>query len=212
MRKHPLHSAFTLLIAVGLVGSPAMTEKAQAGFEPFVGEIIMFGGNFAIRGYAKCDGQLLAISQNQALFSLLGTTYGGDGRTTFGLPDLRGRFAMHPGSGPGLTGRRLGQRGGVENVTLTTEQIPTHTHAAAGGLLATSAAATTADPKGAAIAPAGDTKRFRTGDKMPAVNMAGGTVAVKVENTGGGQAHTNMPPFQTITYLIALQGIFPSRS
>ena len=92
--------------------------------DPFIGEIIMFGGNFAPRGWALCNGQLLSISQNSALFSILGTTYGGDGRTTFGLPDLRGRVSMHPGTGPGLSPRSLGQKGGAETETLTTSNMP----------------------------------------------------------------------------------------
>ena len=95
---------------------------------PFIGQIIMFGGNFAPRGWALCDGQLLPISQNSALFSILGTTYGGDGRTSFGLPELRGRVAMHPGNGPGLSSRRLGERSGVETVTLGATQVPAHGH------------------------------------------------------------------------------------
>ena len=96
--------------------------------EPFIAEIIMFGGNFAPRGWAFCDGQLLAINTNQALFSLLGTTYGGDGRTTFGLPDLRGRVPVHPGTGPGLTQRRLGEKGGTETNTMNINQMPEHNH------------------------------------------------------------------------------------
>jgi microcystin-dependent protein len=101
---------------------------SRSGIEPFIAEIIMFGGNFAPRGWAFCDGQLLPIAQNQALFSILGTTYGGDGRTTFALPDLRGRAAIHPGTGPGLSTRQLGERGGTETNTLTLPQLPTHTH------------------------------------------------------------------------------------
>ncbi len=101
---------------------------SRNGIEPFIAEIIMFGGNFAPRGWAFCDGQLLPIAQNQALFSILGTTYGGDGRTTFALPDLRGRTAIHPGTGPGLSNRRLGERGGSETNTLTLPQLPNHTH------------------------------------------------------------------------------------
>ena len=97
--------------------------------EPFVGEVRMFAGNFAPRGWAFCDGQLLAVSQNDALFSLLGTIYGGDGRTTFGLPDMRGRVAIHAGSGPGLSPRRLGAKAGSEKETLTVNQMPSHTHA-----------------------------------------------------------------------------------
>ena len=94
--------------------------------EPFIAQIMMFGGNFAPRGWAFCDGQLLPISQYSALFSLLGTTYGGDGRTTFGLPDLRGRVAIHPGNGPGLSSIRLGEKGGTETNTLSTAQLPPH--------------------------------------------------------------------------------------
>ena len=96
--------------------------------EPFIGQIVQFGGNFAPRGWALCDGQLLAISQNAALFSILGTTYGGDGRTTFGLPELRGRLALHPGNGPGLSNYQLGQRSGQEDVSLNVNQIPAHSH------------------------------------------------------------------------------------
>ena len=98
------------------------------GTEPYIAEIMQFGGNFAVRGYSMCDGQLLAISQNPALFSLLGTTFGGDGRTTFGLPDLRGRIALHPGNGPGLPAYRLGQRGGLTSQYMTVNQMPQHTH------------------------------------------------------------------------------------
>lgn len=96
--------------------------------EPFIGQIIMFGGNFAPRNWAFCDGQLISIQENQALFSILGTTYGGDGRTTFGLPDLRGRVSMHQGTGPGLSPRKLGEKGGGENVQLATERGPAHTN------------------------------------------------------------------------------------
>ncbi len=112
--------------------------------DPFIGEIIMFGGNFAPRSWAFCDGQLLAISQYNALFSLFGTIYGGDGRTTFGLPDLRGRIPVHQGSGPGLTPRQIGTRSGSEQVTLTPQDLPSHTHA----WKASSAGATNRTPAG----------------------------------------------------------------
>jgi microcystin-dependent protein len=110
--------------------------------EPFIGQIMMFGGSFAPRGWAFCEGQLLPISQNAALFSILGTTYGGDGRSTFALPDLRGRVAIHPGSGPGLSNYRLGEKGGVESVALNVNQIPAHSH----GISASNGTADSADP------------------------------------------------------------------
>ena len=106
--------------------SPIVESSMSA--EPFIGEISMFAGNFAPRGWAFCEGQLLPIAQNQSLFSILGTTYGGDGRTTFGLPDMRGRVSIHPGTGPGLTNYRLGNKGGSETTTLTTNQLPSHNH------------------------------------------------------------------------------------
>ena len=212
MRAHPIHSVITLLVAIAMVGSPMLTEEAQAGPDPFIGEIIMFGGNFAIRGYAKCDGQLLAISSNSALFSLLGTTYGGDGRTTFALPDLRGRMAMHAGRGPGLSDRRLGQRGGAETVTLTEAQLPPHSHAAEAAVRATSAEGNTADPTGAVLAKNGAYNQYRKETKTPAVSMTANTVAVTIGKTGGGSPHSNMPPFTVVTYLISMQGTFPSRS
>ncbi len=126
--------------------------------EPFVGEIKMFAGNFAPRNYAFCDGQLLAISQNNALFSLLGTIYGGDGETTFGLPDLRGRVPLHTGQGTGLSSRPLGQRTGAEKVTLTTNQLPSHTHRAA-----STDAATLGDPGGNVTGDTGSTSLYRAG-------------------------------------------------
>jgi microcystin-dependent protein len=158
--------------------------------EPFIGEIRMFGGNFAPRGWAMCDGQLLPISQNQSLYSLLGTTYGGDGRTDFGLPDLRGRLAMHPGDGPGLTSRRLGQKGGAETVALSGDEMPAHTHG---------------------ISESGGMTRvlsffFGRATEVPEAAPA------QTDPAGDGVAHENMPPFQTVNFIIALQGIYPSRS
>ena len=165
--------------------------------EPFIAQIVMFAGNFAPRGWAFCDGQLLPIAQNQALFSLLGTTYGGDGRTTFGLPDLRGRLPMHPGSGPGLTNRRLGEKGGAETVTLTQAQIPVHSHKQRAGKKADSA-----DPGGRVCAATSGNSYSGTAD-----SDMGDTSSI-----GGSQAHTNVQPFQCVNFIIALQGIFPSRS
>ncbi len=169
--------------------------------EPFVGEIRMFAGNFAPRGWAFCDGQLLAISQNDALFSLLGTIYGGDGRTTFGLPDLRGRIPLHQGSGPGLSPRQLGSKGGSENVTLTTNQLASHTHDWNGN----TAAATDAGPQGKVLAtPSG--VRFFEPDTQDS-SLASSTIAA----TGGSQPHTNLMPTLCIHFIIALVGIYPSR-
>ena len=167
--------------------------------EPFIAEIIMFGGNFAPRGWALCDGQLLSISTNSALFSILGTTYGGDGRTTFGLPDLRGRVAMHPGSGPGLTPRTLGQKSGVETVALSGNQVGPHNHP----LVCNNAAAGEDDPDGLFLGAGGDI--FATTSNA---NMNANAIGANV----GGQAHTNVQPFQCVNFIIALVGIFPSRN
>ena len=177
--------------------------------DPFIAEIIMFGGNFAPRGWAFCDGQLLSISQNTALFSILGTTYGGDGRTTFGLPDLRGRVAMHPGSGPGLSTRRLGEKSGVETVILNANQMPSHTHAA-------TAVANGTDTQGNSGFVGGRTWSHVGAnlyvDATPDVVMHAGNVTVTNANTGGNQSHTNIQPYLCVNFIIALQGVFPSRN
>lgn len=168
--------------------------------EPFIAEIRIFAGNFAPRSWAFCDGQLLPVSQNTALFSLIGTTYGGDGRTTTALPDLQGRAPMHPGRGPGLTARRLGQRGGVETVSLTEAQIPNHTHT----MMASR------DP-GELSGPGNDRSLARrtiyhnTGSNQV-------TMANVLPSSGGSQAHNNLQPFLAINFIIALQGLYPSRS
>lgn len=169
--------------------------------EPFVGEIRMFAGNFAPRGWAFCDGQLLAVSQNDALFSLLGTIYGGDGRTTFGLPDLRGRIPIHAGHGPGLSERRLGSKGGAEKVTLTVNQNPSHTH---GPLKASSQTATEALPGGKVTAQT-DTPLYIDDTPLAGFNAAA------VTNVGGSRSHTNLMPFLCVHFIIALVGIYPSR-
>ena len=172
--------------------------------EPFIGQIQPFGFNFAPRGWAQCDGQLLQISQNSALFSLLGTTYGGDGRTTFALPDLRGRVAIHQGTGAGLTTRTLGSRSGQESVTLNTTQMPPHQHAVA--------------PKcnGAAIDGDSPVNSYPALSESDIYNSAAGVNQVMAptdsSSVGGGQAHANMQPFLTINFCIALTGLFPSRN
>ena len=163
--------------------------------EPFLGEIRMMSLNFPPKGWAFCNGQLLPINQNQPLFALLGTTYGGDGRITFALPNLRGRVPVH--AGPTLP---IGTVAGAESHTLTANELPAHTHAAQ----AVSAQATTADPSGALWA-ATSAPHYAAGAQTV---MAAGAVA----NVGGSQPHPNMPPYLVIPFCIALQGIFPSRS
>ncbi|PRQ04201.1 Phage Tail Collar Domain protein [Enhygromyxa salina] len=171
--------------------------------EPFIGMIIQFGGNFAPRGWAFCDGQLLPIAENSALFSILGTSYGGDGVTSFGLPDLRGRAAVHPGNGPGLSHYRLGDKGGAEQVTLTVNQMPSHKHgyrAIAGDSKSTTAA-------GNALGNSAPGNEIYSGG-TPDSAMNEGVIA----NTGGGQPVQIIQPFQCVNFIIALVGIYPSRS
>ncbi len=179
--------------------------------DPFIAQIMIFGGNFAPRAWAFCDGQLLPIAQNSALFSLVGTTYGGDGRTTFGLPEMRGRVPIHSGNGsagPGLTPRQWGQRGGSENETLSTAQIPSHNHSVT--MRADSRSGNTDNPAGNIISTGSGTTLFRPNSARDDVDMA--SDALTQNNIGGGQSHNNMQPFIAVNYIIALQGIFPSRS
>lgn len=174
--------------------------------EPFLGEIKMFGGNFAPRGWSFCAGQLLPISQNTALFSLLGTIYGGDGRTTFALPELRGRVPIHMGQGPGLPNHPIGQRAGAEQTTLTEAQIPAHNHAAT--LHAADESAHTSSPDGNVLAVTGANNTYHTGS----TDTAMGASSISGQNTGGSQPHNNMQPYLAINFIIALVGIFPSRN
>jgi microcystin-dependent protein len=178
--------------------------------DPFIGQIVMFAGNFAPRGWAFCDGQLLAIAQNTALFSILGTTYGGDGQTTFGLPDLRGRVAMHPGNGPGLSSRRLGEKGGIEDVTLNVTQMPSHSHTGTGTVQCTTGQPDESNPVG--TVPASLTNGTEGYAETPNGNMKANGVNLTIANSGGNQSHTNVQPFQCVNYIIALVGIYPSRS
>ena len=172
--------------------------------EPFIAEIRMCAFEFAPRGWAACSGQVISINQNQALFSLLGTTYGGNGTTTFALPDLRGRTPVHHGQGPGLPSVNLGERGGAEAVALTQSQMPAHGHAvrASSDLAAAvspAGAVTGAKPRGGAdiYAPAGSL-----------TPLAAGTVG----NVGGSQPHPNTQPSLVVNFVIAMTGIFPSRN
>ncbi|AXV07541.1 Microcystin dependent protein [Euzebya pacifica] len=169
--------------------------------EPFIAEVRAWAPNFAPRAWAFCEGQLLPISQNTALFSLLGTTYGGDGRTTFGLPDCRGRAVIGPGNGPGLSPRPLGQKGGAERVTLTAPTMPSHSH----GSAVSNRTARDDDPTGELPA---------SGRGVQQYAPAGGSTTPmdSSTNTGGGQSHENMQPFLAVRWIIALQGVFPSRN
>lgn len=172
--------------------------------DPFIGQIVMFAGNFAPRNWALCNGQLLSIASNTALFSILGTTYGGDGRTTFALPDLRGRYAMHPGTGPGLTSRQLGQRGGAENSTLTAANLAAHNHPAT--LHASANAADSSNPTGnrPGLAEA-------YSQQAASVDLASDAVTTG-NNSGSSSSFSNMPPYNNVNFIIALQGVFPSRN
>lgn len=174
--------------------------------EPFIGEIKIFGFNFPPRGWAQCNGQLLPINQNSALFSLLGTIYGGDGETSFGLPELRGRFPMHYGSGPGLTTRPIGQKDGSQTETLTANQIPAHTHT--GTVKASTSVGNSASPATAipSVSNDGESNYTTAGSDT---TMATGSLTV--DSTGGDQAHNNLPPYLALNFCIALIGVFPSQ-
>jgi len=173
--------------------------------DPFIGEIKLFAGNFAPRSFALCDGQLLAINQNGALFSLLGITYGGDGRTTFGLPDMRGRVPIHQGSGPGLTTRQIGQNAGSETAAVSVSALPSHDHAMQGS---TDVAADTS--------PAGNVPGTGAGSNLYDIPAAADVVAMDVDaagpSGGAGQNHNNIMPYLCVNFIIALTGIFPSRN
>lgn len=168
--------------------------------EPFLAEVKIVGFNFPPRGWAQCDGQILPINQNQSLFSLLGTTYGGDGRTSFALPDLRGRTPMHDGDGISL-----GQRGGEETHALTAAETPNHTHGAQG----TSDTGNSTSAAGALLA-------ATSGGRRPLTPYGGATntqaLVSSTVSTTGGQGHNNMQPFLALNFIIALQGLFPSRN
>jgi microcystin-dependent protein len=189
--------------AVALGGTALTRGRAEASaIDPYLGEIMLFAGSYAPRGWAPCNGQLLPINQNQGLFSLLGTYYGGNGQTTFALPDLRGRAPIHVGQGPGLTDRTLGEQGGEETHLLTVEEMPAHTHLAS----AYSGNGTSASPAG--LLPARDpsgTPHYGAGAD---VTLSPGAIGV----TGGNQAHNNMQPFLALTFCICVQGVFPQQS
>lgn len=201
--------------------------------EPYIGEIRMFGGNFAPRGWAFCNGQILPIATNTALFSILGTTYGGNGQTTFALPNLQGRVAIHQGQSPGTSVYTLGEVGGTENVTLTQLQLPMHTHAAtynpSGGtplaasvtIPAANVSATLPAPGGNVPAQIVDSRGTSINGYAPAASanasLSGsaslsGTGQITVGVAGGSQPTPILQPYQVVNYIIALVGIFPSRN
>ncbi len=169
--------------------------------EPFLAEIRMVGFNFAPRGWAFCDGQMMPINQNQSLYSLLGTIYGGDGRTSFALPDIRGRVPIHTGQSGGGNDFRQGQKLGEEVVTLNTTEIASHHHNVNG----TSSVADQAAPSSAVLPAANSGKPYRS-------NGSGHMASTTIANTGGGQSHNNMQPSLALNFCIALQGLFPSRN
>lgn len=171
--------------------------------ETFLGGIFMVGFNFAPRGFATCDGQILSIAQNTALFALLGTQYGGNGQTTFALPDLRGRVPMHQGQGPGLTPRSMGELSGSENTTLVTPNLPAHNHT----LNAFSETGNLGTPQGSLLA--------GTGIVDPEYRASGTLVSMGAQaigSAGSGTPFNNVQPYLVVNFVIALQGIFPSRN
>jgi microcystin-dependent protein len=172
--------------------------------DPYVAEIRMVGFNFAPRGWALCNGQLMSISQNTALFSLLGTQYGGNGQTTFALPNLQGAAPMHQGQGPGLTDRVVGELGGSGTVTLNQSEMPAHNHTA----MANAEGATSSNPQNTIWTTVSRTAAPPYGPATNLQQMSPMAIAV----SGGSQAHTNMQPYLTVNFVIALEGVFPPRS
>ena len=179
--------------------------------DPFLGEIRIFAGNFAPRGWQFCDGTLLSIAQDSALYALLGTTYGGDGVTTFGVPDLRGRVPVHQGTGPGLTTRVIGQKLGQETVTLTAAELPAHTHAA----YASTTPATLDGPANAVagtVNPTASQYSFYVNTVGTSTATLAPLAATSVTSAGNSEPHDNLMPTTTLSYIISREGIFPSRN
>jgi microcystin-dependent protein len=189
--------AGTVAVA-GVVGP----SRPAAAANPFLGQIQYFPYTFAPRSWAFCNGQLLAVANYTALFSLFGTIYGGDGRTTFALPDMRGRGPIHPGTGPGLSRRTVGQEGGAQQVALTVGELPSHKHA----LNATSNSGNQTTPTGALLARDGRDETYR--NEAPNTDMHAGSIPA----AGSGQAHQNMPPYLAVNCNVALVGTYPPRS
>lgn len=231
-----------LAAASMLCASIPFSAQANCGQEAYIASMCPFAGNFAPRNTAFANGQLLAISSNEALFSLVGTIYGGDGRTTFGLPDLRGRVAVHQGRGPGLSDYRIGSKGGQERVTLTLANVPNHGHAATftpsitvdntalndGSSVLLSGADTvgnSASPSGASLAQLSGRRARLYGSGSPDVVMSNDVASLTVSvdssglnisgnsaNAGGSQSHENRQPYVAVNWIITLFGVYPSRS
>ena len=205
MIRKSLRTALMACAAATVLATTFQVKPAQAcSAEPLLAGLCVFAGNFAPRGWAFAQGQILPINLNQALFALLGTTYGGDGRTSFALPDTRGRAVIGAGQGPGLSSYLLGQRGGVETVTLSTGQMPSHSHSVAPAALSGQGNSDTPTGKVPARVP----RQSLYSSATPDVSMRATTSSA----TGGSQAHDNRPPFIAMNWIIALQGIFPSRN
>lgn len=175
--------------------------------EPYVAEIKMFAGNFAPKNYALCNGQILAISQNTALFSLLGTTYGGNGQTTFALPDMRGRTPLHQGNGAGIDPTTLGEMGGENNVTLTSGELPQHTHQLSGAVIGSSNPGET-PATNTLFTNSAPNNLYATTTTTGGIFLAPQTVTFQ----GGSQPHNNLQPYLAVTFIIALFGVFPARN
>jgi microcystin-dependent protein len=187
------------LAGTALLGRVRRSEASTQSIEPYLGEIMLISCSFAPKGWALCNGQLLPISQYQALFSLLGTTYGGNGATNFALPDLRGRVPIHAGTGPGLSTHALGEKSGEENHTLSVGEMPAHAHVLRGS----SAAGISASPSG--MFPARSAAQIPRYGATPDAALA----ATAISSVGGNQAHSNLQPSLALNYVIALQGVYP---
>lgn len=184
--------------------------------DPFLGQLMLFAGNFAPRGWAFCNGQLMSIAQFSALFSILGTTYGGDGITTFALPDLRGRSPIGWGQGPGLSSFTIGEASGTEHVTLTAGNLPIHSHSATAALSAAQAASNhpgDTDTPGPTTVPAaaGGSTIYSNSDPDTSLKASAVTGSINVGTAGGSQPFANRPPYLAMSFIIAIEGIFPSR-
>ena len=194
-------------LPLGLASGPSSACSADA----YLGSICIFAGNFTPRSFAPADGRLIAISQNPALFSLIGTTYGGDGKTTFALPDLRGRMPVGMGQGIGLSDYKEGQAGGQELTTLNLSQLPAHSHAAAATITATEAVGNTNKPGGAAWATDERDDNYYSGQPPGRVEMSPENVQVTIGSTGQSAPFDNRQPYLAVRWLIAVQGRYPQR-